>query len=261
MKTKLLAITGLGAMILAQSAFAQSSSNTTIVREAVPQQQKAIVANSPEDLALQEEIRKIRAYNAYVDSQVGVSDEPVTVNPYRGAKIELFEPASPSTSTPARYVSVPNRTIALTPSTTIIRRDPALGATSIHRIEEGDTLYSLAKANCLGVADIQAANAMSDTNIRLGQVITIPSSRCAGTVTTQPGSSPNDNYVKRVMPVPIKVDVVGNNYAVLPKDTLYSIGRQYCVTPGAIAQENGFSTSEMIHPGQILRLPANACIK
>lgn len=248
MKKTLLITSSIALFGLAQTTFAQSA--TTIINEAVPAEKHVIVANSPEDLALQEEIRKIRAYNAYVDSHVGVSDGPVEVNPYQGAKIELYAPTKPAT-----FVTAPARSVAITPTTTIIKRQPIAGSTAIHSVVEGDTLYSLAKSNCLSVGEIQAMNGLKTTSIRLGQVLTIPASQCAVAGQSKAG------YVKRVMPVPINVNVNANNYAVLPKDTLYSIGRQYCVTPKAIAGENGIPVNEAIHPGQILRLPSNACIK
>lgn len=258
----------LAAATAALPAFAQTNTTYT-VREAVPAQTQAIIANSPEDLALQEEIRKIRAYNAHVDSLVGISgtisegsattySEPYysssTASTYSGAKIELFEPA-PTTTYTAPTTTYSSTVIA--PSTTIIERQPVSGASSIYRVVEGDTLYNISKRNCLSVEDIQNQNNLSSSNIGLGQVLTIPASQCGMTTSV---STATAGYTRVVQPITTTY-TSSNSYAVLPKDSLYSIGRRYCLSANEIASANGISTSSIIKPGQILQLPAGACTK
>ena len=237
-----------------QPAIAQTE---TVIREAIPSQRQVIVANSPQDLALQEEIRKIRAYNAYVDSQIGVSDtievyEPVPIS--SNTKIKLFE----TPVTEATYVSSPIVSSPVMPVVTIIERKPLVGRARIHTIAEGDTLYGFAAKRCVTVSDIQDLNGFEDTNIRLGHKISLPASACnvitASTVTTK------KVYTRVVMPLPTSA-VINRNYAVLPKDSLYSIGRQYCLTADDLAGHNGILTTKAIQPGQILSLPETACIK
>lgn len=255
MVIRALLTSGLLAAAVSAPAFAQTYTSTTI-REAVPTRPQTIVANSKENFALQEEIRRIRAYNAQVDSMVGISG-PETVSasppiagpnvapaakPYSSAKIELYTPAATS------------------PTTTIIERQPVAGATSIYTVAEGDTLYNLAKRNCIGGADIQGQNGLSDSNIRLGQVLTIPASQCGlGSSVASAGT------IRTVVPSPtmntINAGVISNSYAVLPKDSFYSIGRRYCVSATEIASANGLKTASIIKPGQVLQLPANACHK
>jgi len=46
------------------------------------------------------------------------------------------------------------------------------------------------------------------------------------------------------------------SYTVKPGDRLYSIGRQFGVNPYTIAQANGIGAPYLIHPGQILLIPA-----
>lgn len=239
-------------------AFAQN--NITVVREAVPTNRQPIIANSPQDLALQEEIRRIRAYNAQVDSQIGISDTytfaapansvPV-VNKYQGAKIQLF--AAPTTT--ITYASTP---VQLAPATITTSR-PALTYTRIHRVVEEDTLYNLARRNCLSVADIQNQNALRDNNIRIGQVLTLPASQC-GAATTPIQTRSEFGIVRQVMPIQTGIKVRARNaYAVLPKDSLYSIGKRYCLKADELAGFNGIDTATPIQPGQILRLPKAAC--
>jgi len=271
MVIRALLTTGLLTAVVSAPAFAQTYSSTTI-REAVPTQPSTIVANSQEDMALQEEIRRIRAYNAKVDAQVGISSvetvststpvyEPYvapTANTYSGAKIELYEPAtSPSTTT--TYATTTS-TYSATPSTTIVERQPIAGATSIYTVVEGDTLYNLSKRNCIDVTAIQNQNGLSGSNIRLGQILTIPANQCGMSNTVA-----SVGTVRTVIPAPttrtISAGITSNSYAVLPKDSFYSIGRRYCVSAADLAAANGLSTSSIIKPGQVLQLPANACNK
>ena len=44
-------------------------------------------------------------------------------------------------------------------------------------------------------------------------------------------------------------------YTVRSGDTLYSIARRFKVTTGAIRRLNGLSTTAVIHPGQVLKIP------
>ncbi|PHR91103.1 MAG: hypothetical protein COA69_13715 [Robiginitomaculum sp.] len=229
--------TGIVALNFAMPVGAQTT-DVNVVREAVPAQKQIIVANSPEDSALREEIRKIRAYNAYVNSRVGIS-EPSGVR----QKIELY--ATPTMQAPTGQTpqapSVPSQMLQ-------------------HTITEGDTLYSLARARCITVADIQSRNTLEGANIRLGQLITLPASQCAQTAMHSEIS--RKDYVRKVMPVPTSINIAETqNYAVLPKDSLYSIGKYYCLSAGELAKHNGIDADKAIQPGQILRLPRTACTK
>lgn len=239
--------------MLALPAFAQSIP-TNVVREAVPAKAKPIIANSPEDLALQAEIKKIKAYNEYVNSQVGVETQstPIETAPQAIEKIELFAPEKPAIVVPAA------RTTA--PITKIIERQPSTGSTSIYRVAQGDTLYNLSKRHCVTVETIQNQNDLSSSNIQLGQVLTMPANQC-GVAEAESAVAKNEP-IGFIKPEPaISKTVISNSYAVLPKDSLYSIGRQYCITAGELAVANGITTATTIQPGQILQLPQKACKK
>ncbi len=269
-------------ILLSSAVFAAFSmpalAQNSVVREAVPMQSTAILANSPQDIALQEEIRKIRAYNAYIDSQVGITDDagfaaasvteytaPVTTytapaTQFQGQTIELFETPAPTTQ--VTYAATTGRAIAVTPTTTFVDRQSITGTSFVHRVVEGDTLYSLARGNCVDVGAIQDKNALSDNNIRLGQTLTLPASQCGTAIIPASSVTASNGYVRKVMPVPTSLKTHDKSkYAVLPKDSLYSIGRRYCVSANELASFNGIDTKTAIQPGQILRLPAAACAK
>lgn len=261
-------------MIGALGFTASAQTSTTIVHQPVAKKMKPIVANSPEDIALQEEIRKIRAYNQYIDGKIGISEVIEVFEPVPSArtappkKVDLF---SNMDNTRITYSSADGQLVSVTPVATRVQRmdvPSTVQMTHSYMIAEGDTLYGLAKANCVSVDDIQTSNHMSDANLRLGQNIQIPTGKCnvqqANTqiqaVTVKP------DVVRVVMPVPTQTNVstsasTANEYAVLPKDTLYSIGRAYCLSADQIASHNDIATDQSIHPGQILSVPEAGCEK
>jgi len=272
-KTLILSVAATG--LLAAPAYAQSA-NTAVVREAIPAQTNVIVANSPEDIAMQEEIRKIRIYNARIDQQVGISEAysaretaPIpAANPYLGQQVELFTPHA-AQSTQITYGSGPAQIV---PVSTVTTRSQIVGATR-HTIIEGDTLYRLSKVRCIKVADIQKANLMSGIDLQLGAKINLPASQCGGNVIASSTSAPaptttriatpaTRSTARNVMQVPTSIKIGNpNEYSVLPADTLYSIARLTCTNAQDIATHNNMDLNAPIHPGQTLRMPLGDCTK
>ncbi len=228
---------------------------------------QTVTAGTPQDPALQEEVRKVRAFQAEIKARN---------TPHSGPQVELGKP-----STTITYNTASGKSVTVVP-TTITERKPVVGYTRIHRVEEGDTLYNLARRNCASVADIQSQNALHDSQIRVGQVLTLPASKCAAKINTASpirseqihseqvysGQQHSDQtrsdtgVIRRVMPIQTGISLRPNDiYAVLPKDTLYSIGKRYCVKPDALASFNGLDINTTIQPGQRLRLPGSACLK
>ncbi|MBL4871061.1 MAG: LysM peptidoglycan-binding domain-containing protein [Robiginitomaculum sp.] len=254
-----------GSMLSILATLPAMAQTTTIVNEAIPSQRQIIIANSAEDIALQEEIRKIRAYNAYVDAQVGVSgiEEVIEPAPQKlPSKIELFVNAPAEIPTENRllitYQNAGKIPTLIVPVVTLVDRQDLNNDAGIHVIAEGDTLYQFSRKRCISVADIQNLNNLTDANIRLGQKLSLPASQCELIATSS--IVKQKDYVRVVMPVPSSVEIT-RNYAVLPSDSLYSIGRQYCVSAEEMAAHNGIALTKAIHPGQILELPASACVK
>jgi LysM repeat protein len=86
---------------------------------------------------------------------------------------------------PGQRLAVPGATAAIVPAAAPVRsgairrtvRAPIEGGVVVGR---GDTLYSIARRNRVGMADLMAANAISDpARIRTGQVLMLPYQRTA----------------------------------------------------------------------------------
>ncbi|MFZ5917710.1 MAG: LysM peptidoglycan-binding domain-containing protein [Chloroflexota bacterium] len=101
----------------------------------------------------------------------------------------------------------------------------------IYVVQQGDTLYSIARRYNTSVQAIQVANGLPDTNIHVGQQLRVP---------TGSSSAPDGSY---------QIHVVQSG------ETLYAIARRYGTTVQTIMTLNGLTSTD-IRVGQQLRVPA-----
>lgn len=276
---------GVSAALL-MSASASAQFNTVV--EAAPQFDDSIVRAqfikpgdvSPEEYAaLLAEADKIRAFQNSQGAYTGISydNAPTSssgsqfVTDTHGYQIELFEaPVTAPMAVTTRSAARAGTVIAST-TPTVTYSSPMTATTSAsHYVVKGDTLYNIAKRNNVSVGELKAANNMSTNNLKLGQSLVVPlnsfaaASSVMAPVTSassisvsQPAwSQRTTTLVRNVEPLP-----VSNIYAVLPKDTLYSISRRACVSVGEITSINQIADASTISPGQRLSLPAGHCLK
>ena len=150
--------------------------------------------------------------------------------------VPTFTPTSAASAQPTATQVISNPT-AQPGQPTATLAAPQTGNIT-HKVDWGDTLYSLAARYNTSVAAIVAANNLGNANvIRVGQTLTIPQGSQAG-VTPQPGQQ--------------------QTYTVKPGDTLYRIAAQYGTTTNAIAQANGIVNPAFIRDGQRLVIPVGS---
>lgn len=210
--------------------------------------------------ALLQEADRVRAYqitnenyagSSYGNSYGTAQSASETTSSY---EIELFAPETIIEDSVIYAETTPITSFSTSPVTS-----------SSHTVIKGDTLYNISRRYAVTLNDLQNANNLSDNNIGLGQVLTIPSSTTfvseagylapitmASTATRAPVT-----LVRNVEPIP------GQNsgiYAVLPKDTLYSISKSACVKVADLIAVNGNINPQTIQPGQRLTMPAGHCL-
>lgn len=215
---------------------------------------------------IKDEAERVRAYrnangmnfeNEYVYPEA-VSSAPLTTtyaDTSQSYQIELF---APETSTPSYSTS----SYATTTS-----------ASKTHTVSKGDTLYNISKRYDTSVQSIQAENGFTGTELSIGQRIRVPGviveSINSASQPTFANSSTQGSYITRrvVEPTPFiatsRVDsVVASEaiYAVLPKDTLYSISRRSCVGVSDIISRNALANPNDLQPGQRITLPVGHCL-
>lgn len=242
---------------------------------------------SPEEYAaLLAEADKIRAFQSSANSYTGSvystapasSGGTMSTDAY-GYEIELFDApvsASGSASAPNTVVNdyTPANTVITAAAPVVTYQSPAQTLAS-HYVVKGDTLYNVAKRNGVTVAALKSANNMTGNGLQLGQTLRIPVSAAASSytqsapimapvtnassmaVTTEaPTTTQGTTLIRNVEPLP-----TSNIYAVLPKDTLYSISRRACVSVDNISATNGITDPGSLQPGQRLTLPSGHCMK
>lgn len=219
--------------------------------------------------ALLDEADRIRSYqesNGYISdsytAQSGYISDSSTVTYDAGTttvypssesyEIEMFAPATTPVETITYAETTPIQTSAISSY-----------ATTTHSVLKGDTLYNISKRYNISVDELKSANYMSDNNIGIGQVLNVPASTTIisentyiAPVTTV-STNPNLTYIRNVEPISGQNNGI---YAVLPKDTLYSISRRACVKVGELIAVNGIASPNAIKPGQRLTMPQGHCL-
>lgn len=98
-----------------------------------------------------------------------------------------------------------------------------------YTVKPGDTLYGISNQFGVSVTELASLNNVNASNLRIGQVLTIPSSS---------GTNPNNMFL----------------YTVKSGDSLYSIARKYGTTVDKIVSLNNLKTTNL-SIGQVLRIP------
>ena len=222
---------------------------------------------SPEEYnRLLQEAERVKAYKNRLRSaqtqpveRTQLSDPNYQVQQQQPYEIQLFESAPVQAAQPdyASYAT----------------QSSNYSAGQYHTVVKNDTLYSLSKRFGVEIDVIRSTNNIIGNNISLGQQIIIPSvsSAYSQNVNAVP-SQAMDEYatisqqygrtINRVVrPVTTDVGAQTNSiYAVLPKDTLYSISRQTCIGVTDLIAMNGLSDPNALKPGQRLNVPAGNCL-
>jgi len=110
---------------------------------------------------------------------------------------------------------------------------------TVHVVQPGDTLYSIALRYGVGATAIAQANGLVNPNyIYVGQSLRIP-----GSYVPSPGPA---------------VPPASGHYTVQPGDTLFSIAMRFGTTVSSLVSVNGLPNPNYIFVGQVLTVPGSA---
>lgn len=127
-----------------------------------------------------------------------------------------------------------------------------------HRIVKGDTLYNLSKRYNVSLNEIRTANSIYGDDITIGEVLSIPVLQSVHSAPYHEQSTqPYIFQEPQIRTIDANTGIV---YAVLPKDTLYSISRTTCTDVKDLIAVNRIASPDSLKPGQRLNLPSNHCL-
>jgi LysM repeat protein len=86
----------------------------------------------------------------------------------------------PRALSPGQSLIIPRQGAAATPAVAAAPSKPAVGASTTHFVNRGDTLMSISRRNNVPVAELARANGLAPTaQLKLGSKITVPGARTA----------------------------------------------------------------------------------
>jgi murein DD-endopeptidase MepM/ murein hydrolase activator NlpD len=112
---------------------------------------------------------------------------------------------------------------------------------TVHVIQRGDTIYSVARSYGVRIEDVLSLNGMTDTDVRriqVGQRIKIP-----GDVKTPASAAP---------------EAVFTEHRTAKGETLYGIARTYGITLQTLRDTNKIAENYVLKEGDVLRVPVTA---
>jgi LysM repeat protein len=139
---------------------------------------------------------------------------------------------------------------------------PAPATARVYVVKKGDSLWKIAKAESITVAELSRANNMSKTStLKVGQKLTVPAAKAAKTSVATASVIPTSTDANSVpsgatasATPSTGTDDGGNQYVVKSGDSLWKIARHQNVTVAALKQANNLS-GDSLKVGQKLHIP------
>lgn len=158
------------------------------------------------------------------------------------ASVPEYEP-TPEVSSNTGYTAV-NESIP-TPRPTVSNYTPPApttsgGGSTRYTVKRGDSLWGISRQFGTSVGSIQSANGLSGSEIRVGQVLSIPGGSGGAAVVSSPSGG--------------GTSASGSTHTVRSGETLWGISRKYGVSVSALKSANGMS-GDTLSVGKRLRIP------
>ncbi len=138
--------------------------------------------------------------------------------------------------------------VATTPTASSSKSD-----VSEYTIKAKDNLNMIAEKYGTTVAEIKKINQLSSNNLRIGQVLIIPTS---ATSETQTPTNTTAQIAPEVAAINPSVATKTFDYTIKPKESLNVLAERFGTTIEEIKRINGF-TSSNLRVGQVVKIPAN----
>ena len=126
----------------------------------------------------------------------------------------------------------------------------SLFADTTYKVEKGDTLYSISRKYQITVAELRAANNLSENDvIKVGQKLKIPSADISNAAALA-----TDNKATTSGTATLSSTRATKEYTVVKGDTMYSISKKNGMTLAEFMALNGLDSNSVIKVGQKLKI-------
>ena len=130
-----------------------------------------------------------------------------------------------------------------------------LAADTTYKVEKGDTLYSISRKYQITVAELRAANNLSENDvIKVGQKLKIPSADISAAAALATDNKATTTSSSATLSATTKT----KEYTVVKGDTMYSIAKKNGMTLAEFMAMNGLDNSSVIKVGQKLKIAAGS---
>ena len=130
----------------------------------------------------------------------------------------------------------------------------SLFADTTYKVEKGDTLYSISRKYQITVAELRAANNLSENDvIKVGQKLKIPSADISNAAALA-----TDNKATTNGTATLSATRATKEYTVVKGDTMYSISKKNGMTLAEFMALNNLDSNSVIKVGQKLKIYTNA---
>ena len=128
----------------------------------------------------------------------------------------------------------------------------SLFADTTYKVEKGDTLYSISRKYQITVAELRAANNLSENDvIKVGQKLKIPTADISNAAALA-----TDNKATTSGSATLSATKATKEYTVVKGDTMYSISKKNGMTLAEFMALNGLDSNSVIKVGQKLKIYA-----
>jgi membrane-bound lytic murein transglycosylase D len=136
------------------------------------------------------------------------------------------------------------------PATPVAASEATGPSVTEHRVQSGDSLWTIASYHDMSVEDLKVINGLSSDRLRIGQVIRLTDGPVASNGTTKPVTS-------APLPVtPAKAEAQSPRwYTVRSGDTIHGIARRFNAAVADLLHVNNLTVKAVIQPGLKLRIP------
>lgn len=137
-------------------------------------------------------------------------------------------------------IKKPSQTeVAKAETTATPKKTNSTSSKSTHKIQSGDTLYSIAREYDINVQDLRALNSLSNDNIQVGKVLQVSGKPSAPQLTAKDKKSPS---AKETV------------YTVQKGDSWYKVAKKYGITHDELMKINTQNASSSLLPGQKIKV-------